>query len=379
MQTQSGVWATPTEHLIRNMPDQPVLYLCPATLQATARRFQAGFDGLVTYAVKANPHPAVLDNLLAAGLRAFDVASPAEMAAVRAACADAVLHYNNPVRSRDEIAAGIAAGVASWSVDDPGELAKLAEVPRHCEIAVRFKLPVPGAAYDFGSKFGATPQDAAVLLRRVAEAGFVPALTFHPGTQCEDAAAWAAYIGAAAEIADKAGVRPARINVGGGFPVSRSAAGVDLEAMFDVIHAAAITHFGPDHPTLICEPGRAMVGDAFAIAARVKSLRSDGTVYLNDGVYGGLSDMRDTGLTTRLQCVAPDGCTRTGAKTPRTVFGPTCDSLDRVPDGLGLPGDLCEGDYVVFDGMGAYSLILSTGFNGYGLKDVVTVLSLSGH
>ncbi len=379
MQTQSGVWATPVDHLNRAQPDHPVLYLSPRVLQDTAHRFQDGFAGLVTYAVKANPHPAVLDNLVAAGLRAFDVASPAEMQAVRAACRDAVLHYNNPVRSEDEIALGVSAGVRSWSVDDADELAKLGEVPRTAEVAVRFKLPVPGAAYDFGAKFGATPEDAVALLRRVVQAGFTPSLTFHPGTQCEDARAWAIYVGEAARIAGTAGVRLARLNVGGGFPVSRGFGDVALETVFDTIRSAAGDAFGPKGPALICEPGRAMVGDAFSLATRIKALRGDGTVFLNDGIYGGLTDMRDTGLTTRIRAIAPDGTVRTGDLRPRVIFGPTCDSLDRLPDGLCLPADLGAGDYVLFDGMGAYSLALNTGFNGYGLREIATVLSLSGH
>ncbi|MEM9551311.1 MAG: hypothetical protein AAGA05_09055 [Pseudomonadota bacterium] len=36
------------------------------------------------------------------------------------------------------------------------------------------------------------------------------------------------------------------------------------------------------------------------------------------------------------------------------------------------------GDYVLFDGMGAYSVAMSTRFNGYGLTDVITVRSVSG-
>ena len=61
----------------------------------------------------------------------------------------------------------------------------------------------------------------------------------------------------------------------------------------------------------------------------------------------------------------------------RVVFGPTCDSIDRLPDALPLPGDMEEGDYVLFDGMGAYSRSLTTRFNGYGLGGSVTVASLT--
>jgi ornithine decarboxylase len=59
-------------------------------------------------------------------------------------------------------------------------------------------------------------------------------------------------------------------------------------------------------------------------------------------------------------------------------LGPTCDSLDRLPDGLPLPQDCQTGDYVLFAGLGAYSSAMSTQFNGYGLSDVATVIELSG-
>src|SRR6056297_329343 len=179
-------WSDPKAHLMRHAPDEATLYFCPAVLQATARRFQAGFDGLVTYAVKANPGEEVLGNLVAAGIRAFDVASPREMYAVRATCPDATLHYNNPVRTPEEVAVAVRLGVASYSVDCPRELDKLASVPRGTEVSVRLALPVKGATYDFGEKFGVGPEAAADLLRAVAKRGFTPALTFHPGTQCDD-------------------------------------------------------------------------------------------------------------------------------------------------------------------------------------------------
>ncbi len=377
IQHDPALWQTPLAHLARRQPDHPVLYLSPGVLQATAQRFRAGFAGLITYAVKANDRGEVLANLVTAGVEAFDVASPGEMAAVRAVCPGAALHYNNPVRSEAEVAAGVAQGVVSWSVDDFDELDKLDGVPKGAEIAVRFALPVAGAAYDFGDKFGASPEQAVQLLIRVAESGRVPALCFHPGTQCEDPQAWAQYIAQAARIAGLAGVRIARLNVGGGFAANRSGKAPDLEAVFAVIRQAALSAFGSDLPDLICEPGRAMVADAFTLATRIKGLRAGGrTVFLNDGIYGGLADLRDMGLSTRVRVFCPDGQARVGPAIPRMVFGPTCDSLDRLPDGLQLPADARTGDYVLFAGMGAYSVAMSTAFNGYGLRDVVTVRTL---
>ncbi len=374
------IWDTPAEYLAHHAGSEaPVLFFAPAALQAMARRFLAGFPGLVTYAVKANPDEGVITNLAAAGITAFDVASPQEIALIRRLVPGAALHFNNPVRSRREIAQGLALGVSSWSVDSDSELAKLLEVlPVRAEIAVRFKLPVSGATYDFGAKFGAEPDTAAALLAQVAAHGLMPALTFHPGTQCTDPRAWAAYIHAAARIADQAGVRIARLNVGGGFPSHRRAAEApDLEATFATIAEATAAAFGPHPPVLVCEPGRALVADAFTLATQVKAVRADGAVFLNDGIYGALAEAPIMGLTDRLELRGPDGRPRRGGPRPRAVFGPTCDSIDRLPGDVPLPADIAEGDHLLFHGMGAYSTVTNTRFNGFGGLLLANVLELS--
>jgi len=370
------IWSTPEDHLRKVLPDTAQLYVCPAEVQQAARRFQAGFPGLVSYAVKANPAPVVLGNLVAAGLRAFDVASIPEMQAVRDVCPEAVLHYNNPVRSRSEVAQAAGFGIASASVDCAGELDKLGALPRGTEVAVRLKLPIKGAAYDFGAKFGAGPDEAVALLGQVAAMGFTPAMTFHPGTQCGDAGVWASYIRACADVAQRAGVRLARLNVGGGFAAHRGVA-PDLEAVFARIGTEVRAAFGPDAPALVCEPGRAMVAEACQLATRVKSLRGD-AVYMNDGIYGALAEWRDIAAHDRIRVVTTDGQSRVGAPVPRIVFGPTCDSIDRLPDPVLLPADLAEEDYLIFAGMGAYSNAIATRFNGYGPGAMATVAGFAG-
>jgi len=214
-------------------------------------------------------------------------------------------------------------------------------------------------------------------LRKVDEGGFTPALTFHPGTQCDDPSAWGAYIVEAAEVARMAGVGLARLNVGGGFAAHRNGDAPDLEAIFAHIRAEVDRCFGADAPDLVCEPGRAMVADAFTLATKVKAVRDGGALFLNDGVYGGLTEVRDIGAPDRVRVLAPDGGVRDGVWMERVIFGPTCDSIDRLPDPLPLPGNVAEGDYVLFAGMGAYTRSLTTRFNGYGLSDVVTVARLS--
>ena len=379
MGLSKSIWTNPTEFLRSQRPENPVLFFAPPAVQATARRFLAGFPGLVTYAVKSNPGEEVVENLVAAGIRGFDCASGFEIDLIRRLAPDAAIHYNNPVRSRVEIEYAVARGVKSYSVDSASELAKLIDIlpVDGVEISVRFKLPVAGAAYNFGAKFGATADAAVDLLRTVAVAGFVPSITFHPGTQCCDPNAWGSYICEAAVIAAKAGVTIARLNVGGGFPNHRVlGAAPDLEAIFATIDRVASESFGAARPALVCEPGRGLCGDAFAVAAKVKGLRDGQHVFLNDGIYGSLFEFSQIGIIDRIEVLDEAGQKRHGALHGRIVFGPTCDSVDRLPGDVPLPDDIAEGDYVVFQGMGAYSTVTNSRFNGFGELGRCTALTL---
>lgn len=377
------VWDNPAE-MIRNLqPENPVMVFAPTVLQDRARRFISGFPGLVTYAVKSNPDEAVVQNLVAAGLKGFDVASPAEIDLVGRLTPLAARHYHNPVRSRGEIAHAVQAGIRAWSVDSRTELDKLFEqVPTEfdgqgVEISPRFKLPVMGAIYDFGSKFGAPPELAAELLKAVAERGYIPSLTFHPGTQCVDPVAWESYIRVAKEICDEAGVKARRLNVGGGFP-SHRVVGVEpeLESIFDKIGETAAEVFGREVPELVCEPGRGLCADAFSLVTRIKAIRDDGDVFLNDGVYGALAELPIVGNIDRIEIRDPKGALRDGEQGGKVIFGPTCDSVDRLPGELSLPTGIAEGDYVIFHGAGAYSTATNTRFNGFGATTHATVMAL---
>ncbi len=378
MNIRSHIWANPTDYLLSQQPDHPVHFFCPEALQAKARQFLDGFPGLVTFAVKSNPDPMVITNLVRAGLRGFDVASPNEIRLIRRLAPNAVMHYNNPVKSRTEIAFAVDQGVRSFAVDSFNELEKLIElVPVGAELSVRFKLPVKGAVYDFGTKFGADPDKATELLKAAKAAGYCPSLTFHPGTQCEDPAAWATYITTAAAIAKSANLILHRLNVGGGFPCRVGQTRPELADFFGLIGETASQAFGDSPPALVCEPGRGMVAEAFAHAVRIKGMGDNGSIYLNDGIYGGLSEFPVLPVARTFQIIAPDGTPRTGNTMPRTLFGPTCDSLDTMPNPLNIPADIAEGDYILFPSMGAYVKGVTTDFNGYGQIETATVLHLT--
>ena len=83
------------------------------------------------------------------------------------------------------------------------------------------------------------------------------------------------------------------------------------------------------------------------------------------------------GNTDRID-VMSTAAERVGPAVDYVVFGPTCDSLDRLPEPVALPSDLAEGDWLLWHGLGAYSTATVTRFNGYGALEIVTAERLDG-
>ena len=374
-------YADAADVTLRLAPDKPVHLFAPAVLRASLNTFGDGFPGAVSYAVKANDGAHILATLADSGLGCFDVASLEEIVAVRAAAPLARLHYHNPVKGRNEIAAAAQNfGVVRFAADDRQEIDKIvaaAGEPSRLEIAVRFRLPRHSAsAHDFSGKFGAEPALAQQLLRHVADLGCRPFLTFHPGSQCSDPAIWTTHIQAAAGIARGAGVRLSGLNVGGGFP-SRylGLQAPELSVYFSTIAQAAREAFGADFaPALECEPGRALVAGCTSVLARVKLVKADRhEVFLNDGIYGSLMEVSQAPVLQPFYRTLRAGEVLAGANVAHTVYGPTCDPLDVLPNRLDLAAGIGEGDYVEFGPLGAYGTATSTRFNGYDAAEIIGV------
>jgi len=108
----------------------------------------------VHYAVKANPHPILLEALVRAGSR-FDVASPGEVQACLSAGATATdLLYSNPVKRTSDIAAAWQAGVRRFVADSDGEIAKVAVAAPGSEVLIRIGTSGEGSDWPLSGKFG---------------------------------------------------------------------------------------------------------------------------------------------------------------------------------------------------------------------------------
>jgi ornithine decarboxylase len=362
-------------------PDEPVYCFHPEVLKADASRFMELFPGKTAYAVKTNGEPMVLKTLVEAGVRAFDVASPGEFAAVRAASNDAEMLYMHPVKAQSDIRLALEEyGIRVIAVDHEDEVAKLVRVVRALDVdpgkvTVFVRIQTKGsAAYELSKKFGAGPAYAVELAQRLNRAGFKVGICFHVGSQIEDPDTYERALASADWVRNRMGFPLAALDVGGGFPAeyghdpnSKVKPMPSLEEIMARLKAD-IEEWQFDRVPLVAEPGRVIVARAFSLIVRVL-LRKGRRLYINDGIWASLSDSW-TGKITLPARFIPDPAIRqrngdANSVVPFRVCGATCDSVDILSRPFWLPETIDTGDWIEIGHIGAYSLSLRTRFNGF--------------
>ena len=355
-------------------PSEPIHCLRPHVIAGNVRAFRAAFSGEVLYAVKCNPDPAVLRAVWAGGARHFDCASAAEVALVRTMFPTATIHFMHPVKARPAIReAWQRQGVRDFVLDSADELTKILQEAGggpDLGLFVRLALPKSNALYDLSGKFGAPFDEAVRLLRAARPDAQRLGVHFHVGSQCMEPAAYARALALAGEAIRAAGVPVEVIDIGGGFPVSYpDVTPPPLEAFTAEIEAMSRTLDLPEGTQVWAEPGRALVASGASVVLQVQLRRGD-ALYVNDGVYGSLSDAGGPGFRFPVRLV---GRGSTAAEHAFELFGPTCDSADRMRGPFLLPADVNEGDWIEVGQLGAYGAALRTAFNGFDRARMVAV------
>ena len=357
-------------------PEEPLHCLRPAVMENSARAFLAAFSGETLYAVKCNPEPAVLRALWRGGVRRFDCASLGEVRLVRTMFADASIHFMHPVKPRGAIREAWARhDVRDFVIDSAAELAKvLEETGDHAGLGlvVRLALPKGSAIYDLSGKFGASPEDAVALLRAARPHAVKLGVSFHVGSQCLEPEAYARAIALAASVIREGGVAVDLLDVGGGFPVAYPDVVPPPLTAFTGAIAQAVAEQGLSGLELWAEPGRALVAAGTSVVLQVQHRRG-AELFVNDGVYGALSDAGVPGFRFPVRLIRAGGDDVVTESLPFAFFGPTCDSADRMSGPFVLPADVAEGDWVEVGQLGAYGASLRTAFNGLDKAGIVEV------
>ncbi|QDH34754.1 pyridoxal-dependent decarboxylase, exosortase A system-associated [Porphyrobacter sp. YT40] len=340
----------------------------------------------VNYAVKANPHPAVIAHM--AGLvDGFDIASSGELALCVAAGIDPRrISFAGPGKRDDELEAAIAAGV-TLNCESEGEGMRalaigqmLGTAPR---IAIRvnpsFVMTGSGMKMGGGAKqFGVDADKVPALAKRlIGEGAEWRGLHIFTGSQTLRAdaiiEAQANVLALAAELTEAIGLGCPKLNMGGGLgiPYFPGDTPVDLPKVGAAL-ADRVAQLPPAlADTELCmEMGRYLVGEAGVYLTRIIDRKeSHGATFLvtDGGLHHQLAASGNFGTVVRRNYPSAIA-TRYGAEPTEEVniVGCLCTPLDRLADNAMMPRAEV-GDLVAVFCAGAYGATASpSAFLGHG-------------
>ncbi|KUL40018.1 pyridoxal-dependent decarboxylase, exosortase A system-associated [Actinoplanes awajinensis] len=331
------------------------------------------------YAIKANPMPAVVQQL--SGLvDALDVASALEMrVALDTPMPASKVSFAGPGKTDAELRQAVAAGV-TVELESANEAARLARAGESLGIRPRVAVRVNPdfAVKGSGMRMGGGPQQFGVdaelvpgLLKDLAGTD-LEVLGFHvfAGSQnlradiiCEAQRRTVELLLRLAEDAPEA-VR--YLNLGGGFGIPYTDRDVPLDlaaigANLDTLISDEIAPRLPDAQVVI-ELGRYLVGEAGVYVTRVVDRKvSRGKTYLvvDGGMHHQLAASGNFGQVIRRNYpIAVANRVAAEPVEPVTVVGSLCTPLDLLGDNVTLP-EASVGDLIVIYQAGAYGLTAS--------------------
>lgn len=345
-----------------------------ALLRATLPR-----EVQLSYAVKANPMPAVVQHL--AGLvDSFDVASALEMrTALDTPMPPHRVSFAGPGKTDAELRQAIAAGVtiemeSENEADRVAALGRLLGLRPRVAVRVNPDFAVKGSGMRLGGgpqQFGVDSERVPALLKELANAD-VEFLGFHvfAGSQnlradslCE---AQRRTVELACQLAEESPLPVRYLNLGGGFgipyterdePLDLAAIGANLADL-----ARGPIRQGLPEARVVVELGRYIVGECGVYVTRVVDRKlSRGRTYLvvDGGLHHQLAASGNFGQVIRRNYpIAVAGRIDAEPAETVTVVGCLCTPLDLLGDAVALPrADV--GDLIVLFQAGAYGLTAS--------------------
>ncbi len=355
----------------------PLLVLDCAVVRQQYRRLQAALPGVdLHYALKPLPEAAVVRALLAEGAW-FDLATTGEVElVVREGVPVARCIHTHPIKREVDIRAALAHGVVTFVADNPDEITKFVPYPQ-ARLLLRVAFRNTEAKCDLSRKFGCEPEDVPALLAQARAQGVaITGLSFHVGSQAATPAMHVAAVTACITLlqaAAAAGYVLDTLDIGGGFPVEYHEGALAIEEFCAPIRTAL--QAVPAGVRVIAEPGRFIAAPAgLSLSTVMGRARRDGHwwYYLDDGLYGSFSGQLFDHARYPVVPLTAQGVAPAGPLLLSVLAGPTCDSIDVIAEGIGLP-ELVAGDVLLGRMMGAYTCSSATDFNFFPRARVLPV------
>ncbi|KRX57219.1 Ornithine decarboxylase [Trichinella sp. T9] len=318
------------------------------------------------YAVKCNDNKLLLSLLASMGVN-FDCASKNEIETVLSiGVSPERIIFANPCKPRSAIEYANSQNVRYMTFDNEQELQKIHSLYPKSELLMRISTFNYNAVISFEKKFGCNPiTEAPELLKKAIVLG-CKVVGIWSG--CRESSAYTNSIANARKLFDlgnQFGCPLKLLDIGGGFSAVHENGALPFESLAMEINQALSFYFPSDmNVTVIAEPGRYYAAKPFQLCTRVIAA-DDADIgfmyFINDGIYGSFNCILTENTVPQGQLLKK----RKASKTYwSTVWGQTCDSLDIILKKCQLP-ELFENELLLFQNMGAYSLTVSTEFNGF--------------
>lgn len=370
--------------------DSPLYVYDEATVRAMCRAFKGAFGDLypkvhVSYSSKAFANPALAKLLMAEGV-GMDVVSGGELAVARAAGFPAQkLNFHGNNKSRADLIEAVDYGIGRITVDSFHELALLdgiaGEKRRRQKILLRVSPSIDAHTHRLtttgilDTKFGfsiETGAAEAAVKQAVGLANLeLAGLHFHLGSPIFELAPYeeaARYVMAfAANMREKHGLKLDEFSPGGGFAAGYIAdhlpppIGDYARTIVTALRAACDAH-GFDEPTLIIEPGRALVARAGVALYTVGAIKEIPKVRKYVSVDGGMGDnIRPAIYGSKYAAFCANRVADAHDDTV-TIAGWYCESGDILARDVMLPR-VGPGDLIAMPASGAYQIPMSSNYN----------------
>jgi diaminopimelate decarboxylase len=353
----------------------PTYVYSRAGILANFERLRRGLkkiSPLICYSVKANSNLRILNLLRQAGA-GFDIVSGGELERVRRVGADAArVVYSGVGKTREEIDAGLSAGILMFNVESAGELdlieARARELGKRANVSLRINPDVEAHTHPYIStgqvihKFGVLKGDAVELYRRAASSTHlnVRGIACHIGSQILEVEpfleALEELLGVAKALSG-AGISVEFLDLGGGLGIRyANEEPLDVERLM-----GELTRRLDGSPyRLILEPGRALVADAGILLARVLYVkRNEQKNFIV--VDAGMNDLMRPALYGSYHEILP-AQQRESRKFRADVVGPLCETGDFLAQDREI-ADVTPGDLIAIMTVGAYGFVLTSNYN----------------
>lgn len=323
------------------------------------------------YAIKCNPDDVIL-KLMASMDMCFDCASKNEIAKViSCGVSPEKIIFANPCKMVEQIKFARANDVDLMTFDSTHELYKIKLYHPSAKLILRIKTDDSKSRCKFNCKFGVDIEqvDELLQLAKYMELDII-GVSFHVGSGCEDETVYRTAISDCKKVYDMAlekGFTFEIIDIGGGFPGDSNE---EFSKMATIINTSIDEYFNDININFIAEPGRYFVTSAYTLTTSVinkKIVRNADDnnskhiiYYLSESVYGSFNN---TVFDHALIKLMPFN-ERNEKQYDCTIYGPTCDSIDKIMINCKLP-DLSIGEVIYVENMGAYTIAASSNFNGF--------------